>query len=151
VHRYDICNNTIDAANCPIWHFADANDKTGTDVCKSVRIENNILRSGSGTGIELFATDHPAVNAQWRLGHNAYSAEPKLPGPQNLPTVGHVPTDRIGPIMFLSMDDKNSNFLRLATDGPLATAGRGFDLPRHIGALPPGPPPKDGDWFMRLR
>ena len=54
-------------------------------------------------------------------------------------------------LKFLSDKSGEPNCFRIPTDSPLATAGAGGDLPNYIGALPPGPAPKEGDWFTRLQ
>jgi hypothetical protein len=61
------------------------------------------------------------------------------------------PSDVLAEPKFLSMDPLSPDYLRLPSDSPLAKGGAGGSWPNYLGALPPGPAPKEGDWFTRLR
>jgi len=52
---------------------------------------------------------------------------------------------------FCSVDPSQPNYARIAVEGPAAKGGAGGTWPSYIGAFPPGPAPKEGDWFTRLR
>jgi hypothetical protein len=56
--------------------------------------------------------------------------------------------DRSEPPVLLSLSPADRDYMRLPADSPL---GKAPDPPGYVGALPPGPAPKEGDWFMRLR
>jgi hypothetical protein len=121
---------------------------------KNVTIRNN-LHSEPGllvlqNGVEK---EMHALTESWRLDHNSYPrqlrhGELKLHKESIFP---QAPSDVLAEPRFLSLDPAHPDFLRIAEDSPLAKGGAGGAWPSYIGALPPGPAPKDGDWFTRLR
>lgn len=104
------------------------------------------------------AMELPRAMRDWqqsrKVRNNAYP-RPLLPGefPHNRHENLFPPTetDVIAPVVFLSTDQADSNFARIALDALQSRAGLGGDWPSYIGALPPGPAPEGGDWFTQLR
>lgn len=137
----EISNNTL---------LSSAGVCVNTAPLGTVTIRNNLR--GKPAILSLPEGDEKAmVNAQrtWRVGHNSYPRWQTLIALQTL--FPKAPDDVLAAPRFLSADAQESNYLRLPTDDPLARAGSGGAWPTHLGALPPGPAPKDGDWFTRLR
>jgi len=97
----------------------------------------------------------PTVSRTWRVGGNAYPRELRdgeLHWPHNFYRLYAArETDVVGKMKFLSLDASQADYLRLASDSPPAIKGVGGEWLTYIGALPPGPAPKDGDWFTRMR
>jgi WD40 repeat protein len=113
----------------------------------AVRIKNNLFIRPN-VGISLDAKDVNVVSDFWQVGQNCYPTAPEA-SPVRFP---RQPTDLLMPdVKFLSTNPADPNYFRIPADSPLATGGAGGDLPTYIGALPPGPAPKDGDWFTRLQ
>jgi len=115
-------------------------------VRNNVHTSPRLIRAMKGADEDL-----AAAQRNWRIDHNIYpTASPVQSGmmdnviPRSLADVPATPR-------FLSKNPANADYLRIATDSPLATAGAGGDWPNYVGALPPGPAPKEGDWFSRLR
>ena len=116
----------------------------------SVRVQNN-LSVRRNADIWLDAKHVAVALAKWQVGHNGYRNAPD-PSNQGTSPLPPQPTDVLVPdLKFLSDKSGEPNCFRIPTDSPLATAGAGGDLPNYIGALPPGPAPKEGDWFTRLQ
>ncbi|MEI8381392.1 MAG: bifunctional serine/threonine-protein kinase/formylglycine-generating enzyme family protein [Planctomycetota bacterium] len=97
--------------------------------------------------------DLPATAGNWQFAGNAFprqlnGGELGLPK-QNIYSANS--GDVVGLVKLLSLAETDADYLRIPADSPLATKGAGGDLPRYIGALPPGPAPAEGDWFMQLR
>ncbi|HQU42313.1 MAG TPA: hypothetical protein PK867_05850, partial [Pirellulales bacterium] len=103
-------------------------------------IRNNIFTEGlqltDGAIRELANTNH------WQLDHNCYQRRGSIPSTQ---------TDLIVEPGFLSINPGDKDYLRVGGDGAVAKGGAGGAWPTYVGALRPGPAPKDGDWFTRLR
>jgi hypothetical protein len=78
----------------------------------------------------------------WQIGNNAFAKPPDTAN-QLAPT----PADFISQPKFLSRDPTDPDYLRIVPGSDEAHRGAGGDLPDYIGALPPGPAPKDGDWL----
>jgi formylglycine-generating enzyme required for sulfatase activity/serine/threonine protein kinase len=127
----------------------------------SVVFRHNVLTSGvtyqynnsqSLSGIYLLpqavsATREQSLqfHEQWNVHHNYYAS---MPGPRYIP-VG--PTDVVGGVDLLSKDlDDPTHFMRIAQDISSVIAGGSEDITEHIGALPPGPAPREGDWLTHL-
>ena len=150
-----LCNNTINAEFSPVVFSPFANDPDKVLPAETaIQIENNILSSRRGSGI-AFPDKHPVATQarSWRIAHNVYLVRPQPPD-NSIAVLEPRPSDSIEPTPFVSLDPKQAGYLRLPVASPLATkgaGGAGGDLPNYIGALPPGPEPKDGDWFSRLR
>ncbi len=115
-----------------------------------VTVRNN-LRSGEGI-VNFGATagqyrDH--AQSRWTVTHNAYA----MPRKPNVPPVclRSDPTDVTTFIGPTGTGLDSSDAFRLKPDDRLATAGAGGGAPSYIGPLPPGPEPREGDWFTRLR
>ncbi len=112
----------------------------------TVRLCNNLV-----TGRESFQMNLGAEKAlaeaskNWQHHHNVFQGRV---GSTLLPLDA---TDRLASVPFLSQEPGDADYLRLAADYPLAKGGAGGAWPSYIGALPPGPAPKEGDWFTRLR
>lgn len=132
----ELSNNTILA---PGPQFVDAAPARG------VTIRNNIVQYGVAV-YNSAGTLLPPV--QWQLGHNGYLEYGE--GPFK-PLVAQSPTDVAPDPDFLSVDSTHRDYARIPADAPAGTAGAGGDWPGYLGALPPGPAPKEGDWFTRLQ
>lgn len=147
--NYLIANNVLDVVNCPLFAWGD--DKLA--IPKAVRIHNNYVHSRSKTGFEVTAQEFPRINGAWQVSHNGFRDKPLEPAdrPPHMWRWPFSKWDQIQDGPFLS-DNRGelTTYLRIAGDSPLATAGIDGDLPKYIGAFPPGPAPKDGDWFTRL-
>jgi serine/threonine protein kinase/pectin methylesterase-like acyl-CoA thioesterase len=108
----------------------------------NVIIRNNLSDSNVVMNDQLW-NRKPNSFELWQVDHNGYSRE--------IRPYMRATTDVVGKFTFLSTDTTNADAWRIPGDSPLATGGAGGSLPGYIGALPPGPAPKDGDWFTRLR
>lgn len=108
----------------------------------NVIIRNNLSNS-SVICDAVTKEDRPKLAESWRSDHNSYVWK----HPKSFTSA----SDIVGPTAFLSVDPQHPDAWRIPADSPLATGGAGGDLPRYIGALPPGPAPKEGDWFTRLQ
>ncbi len=108
---------------------------------QGVIVRNNITRYGLSLDGEVGKV-LPEVVKTWHVDHNGYT----LPG-----AYPSAPTDSVAKPDMLSLDPANPNYLRLPAESPLAKGGAGGAWPSYVGALPPGPAPKEGDWFTRLR
>jgi hypothetical protein len=84
------------------------------------------------------------------VGNNCYTERPEAM-PSRAALVFRRPGDLPGGPTFLSVNPADRDYLRVPAAGPEATGGAGGSLPSYVGALPPGPAPKEGDWFTRLR
>ncbi len=147
VDSLEVRNNTTTSIH-PLA-FAFSAPRKNVTILNNLRSQPGLLVFGSGAEKEL-----PAIIESWRVGHNAYphqlrQGEIGWLGKQNI--VPQAPTDLLGEPKFLSLDPAHSDYLRLAADSPQAKGGANGVWPSYIGALPPGPAPKDGDWFTRLR
>ena len=128
----EIANNTVQGGNFTVREGAPK---------KGIVIRNNI--TSRGVSLDSEANTHRAdILENWRIDHNSY---PRL---GSLPAATSDVTQDAG---FLSTRGNDRDYLRISADSTLATAGAGGDLPTYVGALPPGPAPKEGDWFTRLR
>ncbi|HVX13044.1 MAG TPA: protein kinase [Pirellulales bacterium] len=108
---------------------------------RGVVLLNNITGRDVGFDGEAYKL-RADVAKQWRRDHNSYLRRPLL---------AKSPTDVMEDPAFLSTDPAHRDYWRVPSDGPLAHGGAGGKWPTYIGALPPGPAPKEGDWFTRLR
>lgn len=140
-----ITNNVLEGVSFPLW-ISDAKQDLHP---KNVRIQNNIFRSEQRNGISLHAGAMSEVKDAWLVSHNCYQDVPS--GIGGMLAFPRHATDLIQASPFLSLNPGDANGFRIPADSPLATGGAGGDLPKYIGALPPGPAPKEGDWFTRLR
>jgi hypothetical protein len=116
----------------------------------AVTIRNN-LRSREGFGVLLYGaeTAFPQASRGWTMDHNAYPD--LLAGALEVDVLPRPPGDLAVLPRFLTKVPQEADYLRVAADDPAATAGAGGEWASYIGALPPGPAPKEGDWFTRLR
>ena len=139
-----VTNNLLDNFDNPVsfWRMSDE-----ASLSRDVRIQNNIFRMRAEfDGVTLSPKDLAEATKHWQVGHNCFSTPP----PKSDKTIPLHAKDVVKLTPFLSFDPKHADYLRTAADGPLATGGGGGNLPGYIGPLPPGPAPKDGDWFSRL-
>lgn len=148
--RYLIANNVFQVLEFPLSVYAAFAGPLNAlaPPAKNVRFENNVLWSRSGLGVSANSLDLSVAERTWHVGHNVYAAEPKPWGDGR--AFPRQDTDRIAPKPFLSDDQAAADFLHIAANSPLASGGAGGDLPKYIGAFPPGPAPDD-DWFFKLR
>jgi serine/threonine protein kinase/tetratricopeptide (TPR) repeat protein len=144
-----IHNNVLEVEQTPIYFWNESNETSA--LSRSAQIANNVFRSRTEDGVIMLPKDRDLVKGHWDIGPNAYQAEPKkAPGsPDNSWPTG--PHDVILAEQFLSVEPEDTGYLRIAANGPLATGGTGGDLPSYFGAFPPGPAPKEGDWFTRMQ
>lgn len=84
---------------------------------------------------------------QWEIGYNCYPGDGNIPAENALPRPANI---LALPILY-SAHPRKPNFARLKPDSPGAKSGKGGAWPSYAGALPPGPAPKEGDWFTGLR
>ncbi len=117
-----------------------------------VTIRNNLR---TGAGMIAIANDRGTapVRDTWQVSHNAYLREPQHGEFGYLkhmffPRASH---DVLAESNFLATDFVNPDYLRMPLDSPQANGGAGGNWPSYIGALAPGPAPRDGDWFTQLR
>jgi serine/threonine protein kinase/WD40 repeat protein len=89
---------------------------------------NNILGNGFAFS-DGAARGSDEVVKHWEMGHNYLHSQAR----------------------FLSLDPAQPDYSRTTADNSIAWDGAGGAWPRYVGALPPGPAPKEGDWFTRLR
>lgn len=83
----------------------------------------------------------------WQVGYNCYPGDGEIAAENAMPRA----TNSLATPIFYSVLPEDPQFARLKPDSPGATAGAGGEWPTYAGALPPGPEPKEGDWFTRLR
>lgn len=141
-----VSNNIFLATHGAIWCGRPTADSEWS-LSPAVRIKNNLFIRPN-VGISLDAKDVNVVSDFWQVGQNCYPTAPEA-SPVRFP---RQPTDLLMPdVKFLSTNPADQNYFRIPAESPLATGGAGGDLPTYIGALPPGPAPKDGDWFTRLQ
>ncbi len=146
IDSFEISNNTfLSSELLDFWYSAPQG---------KLRVVNNLRQSPgliklSGDAVR----DLSRVSQEWGVGHNSFPRQATV-GEQVSVTEGFYPraaTDVLVAPTFLANDPSDREYLRLSADTPLATAGAGGDVPNYVGALSPGPAPKDGDWFTRLR
>lgn len=127
----EICNNTA---------------ATGVAVVNGAPLRGVILRNNiTGHDVEVDEQVYKLCGEMaknWQRDHNSYLRRPLF---------AKLPTDVTADPAYLSTEPADRDYLRFPADGPLATGGAGGELPTYMGALPPGPAPKEGDWFTRLR
>lgn len=158
---FSLINNTVVAAMPVHVGGNQAADPSQQLIPRHVHIHNNLLRSPQNFGVRLYQVPAPHVarlQTAWNVSHNAYVSELLQQvladndgnQQQNFPTQ---PTDLVLPETPFpyNADPSDPEYLRINATGPLAKSGTGGSLPSYIGALPPGPVPKVGDWFSRLR
>lgn len=143
-----IANNYFESSSHALWfNPGDETDKGWYPT--KVRIQNNIFCSEEHRGVILSPKGLNEVRDFWQVSHNCHKFDPG--GIGGWAAFPRQAKDLIEVAPFLSADPKNANYPRIAADGRLATSGVGGNLPSYIGPLPPGPAPKDDDWFSRMR
>jgi hypothetical protein len=133
----EIYNNTI-PSSC-VNEFTVQGERT------RLTIRNNILPAFTYTGPGDQDLSR-VVTGKWHVGHNAYVFAPESSG-NRTKLIFNRSADLADAPTFLSKQSPVANYLRIPADSPAANGA----WPSYIGALPPGPAPKDGDWFTRLR
>ncbi|HQU47290.1 MAG TPA: hypothetical protein PK867_31095, partial [Pirellulales bacterium] len=154
--RLQIANNTFLGSNPIVGYDFDVDSipKGEAIVCNNLRLRPGLLALVAGlTPLtpELSAQQRDAVRRTWRVAHNCY---PRELGPGDWAfdqSVARFPGDILRTPRLMSMVAEDRDYLRPAALDPTASAGVGGDWPRYLGAFPPGPAPKEGDWFTRLR
>jgi serine/threonine protein kinase/phage FluMu protein Com len=111
-------------------------------------IRNNIHTRRGLLGLWSGAEKNPKAFRSWLVGPNCYPGEVEEAAEHIFPGS---PSDILTEPQFLSLVPTDADYLRIPADSPLAKSGAGGAWPSYLGALPPGPAPKDGDWFTRLR
>jgi len=144
IEALEISNNTALSAHPFVF---------STSVPRENVVIRNNLRTQPGLAVVVTEGGAKLVRDQWQVSHNAYPRE--LPhGELNYVkemSFPPAPQDVLVKAQFLSTDRLAVNYLRTPSDSPMASGGTGGAWPSYIGALPPGPAPKEGDWFTRLR
>jgi hypothetical protein len=135
----ELSNNTITG---PRTQFLEGVPTGGVTVC------NNIMCWGLSFNNQEGAAQYRQAAQSWKVGHNCYLDYEVKENP--FPVFSKGATDLVDRADFV-LNPEALDYLRLPSDSPLAKAGVGGAWPSYIGALPPGPAPKDGDWFTRLR
>jgi hypothetical protein len=136
----DLSNNTMTSQNPSL--FERYVPKGVASIRNNIHTRRGLLGLWSGA-----EKDHKAFQ-DWRVGPNCYPSEAAEAAEHVFP---RAPGDILADPGFLSLVPSDADYLRLPADSPLAKAGAGGSWPSYIGALPPGPAPKDGDWFTCLR
>ncbi len=144
--RYLIANNVLDVMNTPGWAWSPM-EKDKVVLPLTVRIQNNIMHSRNKEGFHLVGPDQQLGKTKWQVQQNCFLAEPV----SRVEAMPRLPNNLVAPNAFLSLDPRHADYLRIDANGPLATSGVSDNMPPYIGAFPPGPAPKEGDWFSRLR
>jgi hypothetical protein len=140
-----IANNVFDVTDAAIRFEPLAGKvRDGAPLPHKLRIQNNVIQSRMGNGINLPKEELAQVRSTWQVGHNCYETEPGSIGNADA-AFPRQPTDVKLKVQFLSADPKNIDYFRIAAESPLATKGVGGDLPRYIGLFPPGAAPREGD------
>lgn len=140
-----IVNNTFDS---PIaMQFVGQCPSQGT-----AAIRNNLL-TGS-RGLMIITSDVKASAAAYlekhSIGHNAFSGP--LTEPEDLRGLVSTEGDFRQTVPLLSADPVQTTYLRIPADfATTQLGGAGGEFADYRGALPPGPPPPEGDWFTSLR
>jgi hypothetical protein len=83
----------------------------------------------------------------WKIGHNVYPGN----GAIAIENAMTQPSNVMATPVFYSVWTNDADFARLRPDSPGASSSPGEGWPDYAGALPPGPVPKQGDWFTTLR
>ncbi|HQU46761.1 MAG TPA: protein kinase, partial [Pirellulales bacterium] len=142
----EVANNTTTTAS-DLVVFSETAPHGGVSIRNNLRTAPNLILLLQGAEKET-----AAAQGSWRVDHNAYpvaSATSWIDKEGGL--ILRSPADVPMTPRFLSKDPASPDYLRISADGPLATAGAGGEWPSYVGALPPGPAPKEGDWFTRLQ
>jgi len=115
------------------------------ELIHGARIQNNIILGLHGIVFEAEAERRlNDIRRDWVITHNGYS----ITGSKS--TI--LPPDMTDVLLRPEAVETNPaavSFGRIPLEGPLATSGAADDLPSYIGAVPPGPPPDDGDWLTQ--
>jgi serine/threonine protein kinase len=133
---FEIVNNTIVGMGHGSFLVFTENAPQRGGIIHNNLAETNIAVKQVPDGVESI------VKKQWQVGSNGYTF------PDTWPLA---PTDVLGYLDFLSVNNSDRNYLRLPPDSRFAGRGAAGKWPEYMGALPPGPAPIDGDWFTRLR
>jgi WD40 repeat protein/serine/threonine protein kinase len=147
--RVIIANNTIDVVERP---FVVERPPAGVQrwLPGHVRIQNNVLLSRQLRDSISFEdpSDSNAVSGLWQVNHNAIAGESGGPSARHAFDADLV----VLPVaqFFISNSPRELGYYRPGLDGPLARSAAADDLPRFIGALPPGPVASPTDWFYPL-
>jgi hypothetical protein len=147
VGALEVANNTL-TSPWPL-DFVEGMPRKNVMICNNLRTRPGLVVRG-----QVEDKDVPDVLRDWGLGHNSYPRG--LRAAELVPfnrreVLARTPTDVVAEPKFLSLDPQHPDYLRLPADSPLAKGGAGGEWPSYVGALPPGPAPKEGDWFTRLR
>jgi serine/threonine protein kinase len=146
IDKFEISNNTMLSSSLLDFTYSAPLGKMS--VINNLRQSPGLIKL-SGDAVR----DLPRVSQGWQVGHNSYPRQATI-GEHVAVTEGLYPqsaTDLLVAPSFLATTSSDPEYLRLPAASPLATGGAGGDWPKYIGALSPGPVPKDGDWFTRLQ
>ncbi|HEX7376036.1 MAG TPA: protein kinase, partial [Pirellulales bacterium] len=154
--RLEITNNTFLGSNPISWFYFDDNAVPAGQaiIANNLRLRPGLLALLLGStpaAPDRLAQIHDAAGRSWHVAHNCYPRELRSGDSDYQASVVKFPGDILGAPRLISMAADNRDYLRPESGDSIATAGAGGELPSYIGALPPGPAPKEGDWFTRLR
>ncbi|MFN0197150.1 MAG: hypothetical protein ACKVT0_10405, partial [Planctomycetaceae bacterium] len=138
----ELSNNTLSSTSGIVFYH--------TIPHSPVVIRNNLraqagfieVREGAEKGF-------PQAVRYWSIDHNVYHDAPGGSSPEQI--APRSPGDLNLMPRFLSKVPHGADFLRISADDPLANAGAGGEWPTYLGGLNPGPAPRAGDWFTRLK
>jgi hypothetical protein len=113
-----------------------------------VVIANNVLPIEPRIAPEASAKASATIaSEEWIIAGNAYLSDPKR-------DLGYLDRSifalRVNSKEFLGAEPKEPNFARPRPESKLAILGLGGGWGRHVGPLPGGPAPPEGDWYSRL-
>ncbi|MCH8148029.1 MAG: hypothetical protein IH987_08560 [Planctomycetes bacterium] len=150
-----ICNNVLDSTHPPmlvrIKNVGHRSNPDDPPMAAHVWVMNNVLRAAFSGGILVAKADWETLQETWRVDYNCY-----LNGTRDFGHVISIPLgdhDRVLSSPYLSLDATDASYYRIREDTELGVSGAGTEiigLPKYIGPLPPGPAPKEGDWFTEL-
>jgi serine/threonine protein kinase len=138
-----IWNNTISGSSANI-RFAFEESRSDSVQASFVSVQNNIL-GRLDVGREDTVSEARRRASSWSVNHNCI-----VDGLTTAKVYQLDQTNIVATPEYMSDDYADRDFLRISTNNRLATSGRGGELPKYIGALPPGPAPPEGDWFTQL-
>ncbi|HEX7378645.1 MAG TPA: protein kinase, partial [Pirellulales bacterium] len=154
--RLEITNNTFLGSNPIRWLYFDGNAVAAGEaiIVNNLRLRPGLLALLPGptpAAGDLPAQIQGAVRQSWHVARNCYPRDLRPGDSDYQVSVVKFPGDILGVPRLLSMVADNRDYLRPVADDAIARRGAGGEWPDYIGALPPGPAPKEGDWFTRLR
>lgn len=136
-NRFAIINNTVTGPGLTPWK--------ALQLPAHMTVVNNIFTAPTRFDNRCYRL-LPQARELWRVSNNLY-----LKASSEADEIVNTQTDTSDAEPFLSIDPTEADYLRIAPDGVAATSAAGGEWPNHIGALPPGGAPAEGDWLTRLQ